>query len=374
MCMTSRERVRRTLNHQTPDRVPMDLGGAASSLNDEAYFKFKGYLGIVGEIEPFRKGTTTNYYDERILDKLEIDFRRIILKRKDCFPHFFKDGSFVNEWGVKYAKKGEYYEILENPLANADKLQIKNFTWPKAVDVFESNGLLEHTQELYKNTDYALVARMPSWGLFDIACQLRGMEQFMVDMMTEPAIAHLLIEKILESQMDFYSMLLDRSGKFVEMVETCDDYGSQNGLLFSPALFKQIIKPYRLQLNNLIRKKAPDAKIFLHCCGGIFDLIPDIIDTGVDVINPIQPNAAGMDAGRLKEIYGNDICFHGGIDTQKALLGSKSELIPEVKKKIDLLSEKGGYIVAPANHIMSDVPPENIIALYETAKTYRRYL
>jgi len=362
--LNSRERVIKTLNHESADRPPMDLGGAASGLNDVAYFNLKKYLNIEGDIAPFRSGTTVNYYDERILDKLEIDFRRLILKKTDKFPMYFGDGSFVNEWGIKYIKKGEYFETSGNPLANADVDEIKSFAWPKAQEVFDASGLKEKAKEMYENTGYALVARMPCWGLFDLAFQMRGMERFMMEMLTEPDTAHLIVEKILESEMDFYTMLLDSVGEYVQMVETCDDLGSQKGLLFSIKTFRNIIKPSRTKLNRLI-------KIFMHSCGAIFNLIPDIIETGVDVLNPLQPNAAGMDPEAIKQTYGKSLSFHGCIDTQIALRGSVEDTQNEVRKKVGVLYKDGGYIVAPANHIMSDVPMENIVALYATAKNFK---
>ncbi len=349
----------------------MDLGGAASGLNDKAYFKLKEYLKIEGEIEPFRTGTTVNYYDERILEKLDIDFRRLILKRTKNYPVYFKDGTFMNEWGIKYEKKGEYFETRENPLGNADIDGIKSFAWPKAKEVFDVAGLKEKAKYMYENTEYALVARMPCWGLVDLAFQLRGMERFMMEMLTEPDTARLIIEKILESQMDFYSLLLDSVGEYVQVVETCDDLGSQKGLLFSIKTFQDIIKPSRKKLNQLIKEKSPNTKIFMHCCGAIFNLIPEIIETGVDILNPLQPNAAGMDPELIKRTYGGKISFHGCIDTQIALRGSVEDTVSEVQRKISILYKDGGYIVAPANHIMSDVPMENIIALYETVKNFK---
>ena len=203
-----------------------------------------------------------------------------------------------------------------------------------------------------------------------MAFLLRGMERFLVEMITEAGTARLLIEKILESQMDIYSNILDYVGDYVQIVETSDDLGTQKGLLFSAKTYRDVVKPYRKQLNDLIRKKAPKAKIFFHCCGAIYDLIPDIIDTGVDILNPLQPNAAGMDPERIKSSYGNQLSFHGCIDTQIALRGSTQDTRDEVLKKINLLYRDGGYIVAPANHIMSDVPMENIITMYETAKNF----
>lgn len=371
--MNSRERVLKTINHQDADRPPMDLGGAASSLNDAAYFNLKRYLEITGDIQPFRQGTTSNYYDERVLDRLNIDFRRLIAKRSERYPVFHEDGSFTNEWGIKYVKQGEYYETRENPLANADESQIKHYAWPKATDIFDISGLYEEAKRMYSQTEYALVARMPCWGLVDLAFQLRGMENFMLDMVTRPAIARYLIEKILEVQIDIYSLILEHIGEFVQIVETCDDLGSQNNLLFSERCFREIVKPSRTALNIEIKKKAPQAKIFMHSCGAIARLIPDLIETGVDILNPIQPNASGMDPEVLKKNFGDQLCFHGCIDTQIAFRGSVADTEKEVKKKIAILYKEGGYIVAPANHIMSDVPVENIVALYRTVENYNTW-
>jgi uroporphyrinogen decarboxylase len=133
-------------------------------------------------------------------------------------------------------------------------------------------------------------------------------------------------------------------------------------------LFRNIVKPYRKELNNVILQKARDAKIFFHCCGAIFKLIPDLIDSGIHILNPLQPNALGMDPQLIKDTYGDQLCFHGCIDTQIALRGTVADTQAEVNKKINILYRDGGYIVAPANHIMSDVPLENILALYSAVK------
>ena len=349
----------------------MDLGGAASGLNDIAYFRLKEYLNIKGDIKPFRVGTTVNYYDERVLDRLNIDFRRLIAERTDRFPIFLEDGSFINEWGVKFQKCGEYFEVKGSPLAGLNPDEIKAYHWPKASEVFDLSNLKEKAKNMYENTDFALVARMPTWGLVDLAFQLRGMENFLMEMLTDPETAKLIIEKILESQLDFYSAILDEIGDYVQVVETCDDLGSQHNLLFSVKTFQKIIKPSRTRLNQLIKEKAPNAKIFFHCCGAIFKLIPEIIETGVDILNPLQPNADGMDPELIKQTYGDQLCFHGCIDTQIALRGSVEDTADEVNKKIKILYKNGGYIVAPANHIMSDVPMENIIALYQAVENYK---
>ncbi len=365
--MDARERVMRVLHHQEADRVPIDLGGAACSLTDEAYFRLKRYFGIKEDIAPFRRHSTSTYYDERILNRLGIDFRRIMLPGRPRKEESGDQMHFVNLWGVRHVWNGDFCSPCETPLKEADLEALDTYPWPKAEDYFCMDGLEETAKRLYENSSYALVARMPCWGLFDIAHQLRGMESFFIDMLEEPEFAHRLVDKILQCELDIYGAFLDRVGPYVQIVETCDDYGSQTGPMFSRELFQEFFKPARTRLNQFIHEKAPDAKIFLHCCGGIASFLPDIIDTGVEILNPIQPGAAGMDPKILKETYGDSLVFHGCIDTQRALRGSVEDTRKEVKEKVATLYHKGGYIVAPANHIMRDVPPENIIAMYQAA-------
>jgi uroporphyrinogen decarboxylase len=368
--MTSRERVIKALNHQKTDRVPIDLGGAASNLNDGVYFRLKEYLKISGDIEPFRHNTTSNYYDVRILDRIGIYFRRVYMRQINRDIYSKDKPYYKNEWGVTHYWDGKYCNPIDAPLKNAGREEIETYNWPKASEIYDAGMIENEARRLYENTDYAVVARMPCWGLFDIAHQLRGMEQFLMDMVEEPDTARLIVEKVLECVMDIYGMMLDALGKYVQIVETCDDMGSQNSQIFSCATYREILKPSRTKLNELVHQKAPEAKIFFHCCGAIANLIPDIIESGVDILNPLQPNAVGMDPGILKEKYGDKLCFHGCIDTQKALRGTVSDTREEVKLKINILAKNGGYILAPANHIMSDVPLENVLAMYETAKNY----
>ena len=185
-----RERVLATLNHQKPDRVPIDLMGNASMLLDETYFNLRDHLNFP-PIPPMRSGTTANYYDERILEYLDIDFRRIFLKKNSKNKIINdKDGSFTDEWGIEYRKTGQYVNAITHPLLNLkNKKEVENYSWPKAKDIFNTEGLAEEAKHLFNETDYALVARNPMPGGFlEHSCNLMSMESFFVSMMYEPEI------------------------------------------------------------------------------------------------------------------------------------------------------------------------------------------
>lgn len=366
--MNSKERVLRAVNHQPVDRMPVDLGGTACSMVDEVYFKVKEALGIAGNIGPYRKGSNVCYYDERVLEKLGVDVRRVFARQTDNYPKYHEDGTFSNEWGL-IQKQGELFvETVRNPLAEAETADLETYDWPKAEEVLDITGIREKAEKLYRENEYAISLRMPCNGIFEIACWLRGMENFMMDTILEPEFAHALVDKILEIQMKMYAYVLQEVGAYVDIVESGDDYGSQTGLLMSPEAYREFIFPARKKLNQMIREMAPHAKIYLHSCGAVSDIIEDIIDCGVDILNPIQTTAQGMNPAELKKKYGDRICFHGAVDTQKALIGTLDDVEHEVKEKIKILGAGGGYILSSCNHIQADIPAENVIAMFECAR------
>ena len=202
---------------------------------------------------------------------------------------------------------------------------------------------------------------------------LCGYEEFLVRLKDDKPFATRLIEKILGVQLALYDILLDGIGQYVHIVETAEDYGTQTSLLISPATYREMIMPARQQLNAFIKSKAPHAKILHHTCGAVGRLIPDLWASGIDILNPIQPLATGMDSATLKGQWGDRLCFDGGIDTQYALPGSPAALAAEVAQRVLALAPGGGYSLGPANHIQADVPPANVVALYELARDLGRY-
>jgi len=342
-------------------------------LLDQTYVNLRDYLGL-SPIPPVRSGTTANYYDKRILDVLDIDFRRLFLKKHPGNkPVLHEDGSFTDIWGICYKKLGSLVNITNYPLAQMTSVnEIELYPWPEAKDMFVTEGLAVMAKELFESTDYALVARNPTTGGFlEHSCNLMGMPNFLMALISEPALAECLIAHLLNIYTDMYTMFLDAVGPYIQMVEVSDDLGSQENLIISPDVYRKFIKPAQKELYQLIHKKAPGAALFHHTDGAVFDIIPDLIEVGVNVLNPVQTSSKGMESVRLKKTYGTDIVFHGTIESINNR-ASTDEVIEEVKSRIDDLSGGGGYVLAPCNHMM-DVKPETIIAMYETAKNYGRY-
>lgn len=368
--MTSKERVLKALNHEQTDRVPLDLGGMACCLLDGVYFKLKNYLGFKEDIPPFREGSNACYYDERILDYFQIDIRRLFVKTNKKYPVHYPDGSFQNEWGIVQRKGPFGMEFVKNPLEDAQAEELASYDWPRAEELIDLTGMKEQAQRLHEENRYAVALRAPMNGIFEMSCWLRGTENFMVDMLSDEDFAQELTDRVTNVQMEWYGYVLDEIGSYVDIVETGDDYGSQTSLLLSPECLERFILSKRKKLNKMIKEKAPQAKIFLHSCGAIKKAVPAIIDSGVDLLNPIQTVAADMDPYKLKQEFGRQICFHGGVDTQKAMRGTVRDVRDEVKKMLDAMYHDGGYILSSCNHIQDDIPVENIIAMFEAAKEF----
>ena len=344
--------------------------GNATMLLDQTYDRLREYLGL-SPIDPIRRGTTANFYDERILEYFDIDFRRIFLPRHaQCAHENHSDGSFTDAWGIRYKPDGLYSNIVHSPLRHVTTVEeIDAYPWPRAEQMFCVDGLAETARRMFAETDYALVARNPvTAGFLDRASQLVETAEFLMMMLTAPHLAHRIIDHLLEVYKDVYALFLDAVGPHVQMVEVADDIGTQRGLLVSPDTYRTFIKPAEAQLYDLIHRKAPSAALFRHTDGAVFDIIPDLIEVGVDVLNPIQTSTTGMDPYLLKATYGDRIVFHGSIEN---LEGSAQQCIDEVKHKIDALGAGGGYVLASCNH-MIDAPPENIVAMFHTAREYGR--
>lgn len=376
--MNSRERVLTTLAHHEPDRVPLSLGGTASSFTDKAYFQLKDYLGLKGEVKPYRYGHTGNYYDDHILEALGTDYRYLVLTYPDdSHLTYLADGTFVDEWGIRKKEVGGYVSRVGHPLADATLEDLDSYPWPDpySADMRQlATGLHDRARYLSEETDCAIVARAAmSTAFLENGAWLCGYEEFLVKLMIDKPFAAKLIEKILQVQLGMYELLLDGVGEYFHIVETAEDYGMQSGLLISPAIYREMIMPARQRLNAFIKNKAPNARILHHSCGGVEALIPDLIASGIDILNPIQPSAVGMDSAHLKARWGNQLCFDGGIDMLQAIAGPLKGLEVEVARRILALAPGGGYSLGTSNHIQEDVPPRNVVALFEMAKDLGRY-
>ena len=370
--MTSRERVLRAYNHQEPDRVPICIGGVAQKLSRKAYFAVKEHLGIH---DVYEKESIVDeldnvvYYHPKFLEHFHVDFREVHIRR---FPPRarFEDGSWEHELGMrmKCSSNGETVSFVSAPLREASLQEIERYPMPDPSDPRRYEGLREEARDLSENTDYAVGCyKATLLGIYDGAWVLRGLDQFLMDLTLEPALAQALLQKVFSFNFEVYSRMLDEVGEFVHVVEFNDDLGTQENLMIAPQTYREQLKPLHRRMVEMFHAKAPHARVLLHSCGNIHKIIPDLIEIGVDIINPVQPLAADMDTGRLKKEFGRDICFQGGIDIQRAMKGTAADVEREVRERIRSLAPGGGYVLSTANNIASDIPVENVTLLYELA-------
>ena len=248
-------------------------------------------------------------------------------------------------------------------------LELKKYKWPDPTDPNKIKGLKEEAQRLREQTDYALVLSLPG-RLISFGQSLRGFGLWLEDLVINQKFACGLLDIGLEIQMELCKRMLQAVGNCVDVVYFRDDYGIQTGPIISPDLYRNIFKPRQKKLFSFIKAKT-DAKILLHSCGSVYKFIGDFIDAGIDALNPIQVSAADMDTKKLKREFGNKIAFWGAVDTQRVLpFGTRNDVKKEVKGRIDDLGPGGGFILASVHNIQADVPPENIVAFFETGKEY----
>jgi uroporphyrinogen decarboxylase len=269
---------------------------------------------------------------------------------------------------------GFSYQIVDFPLKEATLEDLEGYPWPDPLDEGLTEGVEEEAKELYENSDYAIVGSSGlSQSIFEQSWYLRGMDTLLMDFMTDKEFAHALLGKVTEIQKLKYGRFLDKAGKYLDVVRVSDDLGMQTGPLMSSQLYREMIKPYHKDYFCFIKGKT-DAKLLLHCCGSVSTLIDDFIDVGVDILNPLQVSAANMDCPDLKRKFGDRLSFWGAIDTQQILpYGSPEEVREEVRGRIRELGLGGGFIPSAVNSIQHDVPPQNIVAMYEAIKEYGRY-
>ena len=381
--MNPRERVMLSLNHREPDRVPIDLGSTlCSSIHRRAYVDLKRHLGLdMEELTLVDHVQQLPYLDEALLERFGVDFRMVQLPAATAPGlEIFEEGdyhAFIDRWGstLHMPKEGGFYfDWVDFPIKEATMEALHNYTWPQPDPPEYHARLREQARHLYENTDYALVgSAVIGGGIFEQPARTMGLEDFLMALVREPKVADRMMEQITDIYIESCDRYLDQVGEYLQVFTYWDDVCGQDGWLIAPDLYRTMIKPKQRRLLEAIKRKT-DARIYYHSCGAVFDLIPDLIDLGFDILNPVQVSARGMDTRRLKEAYGKDIVFWGGIDTQHVLpFGKPEEVADEVRRRIDDLAPGGGFIFAAVHNIQALVPPENIVAMFETALEYGQY-
>jgi uroporphyrinogen decarboxylase len=348
--MTPRERVLTALSHRTPDRTPCD------------------YIGTPEVDDKLKKHFRTDSMDV-VLEKLEVDLRVVDAPYVGPALRTWPDGRFENIWGhIRKPIKneaGSYDESVEFPYAAFQSVEdVRNFRWPKA-EWFDYSRLAADCQ---KHDRFAIVFGAP--GIMDVINGTafgRGVERVIFDIALEDPIGLACMDMRFERCYERSEIVLKTAAGRIDILWIGDDYGTQNGLLVSPAAWRKLFFPKLKAMCELGHKYG--AKVMLHSCGSTRRIWPQLIEAGVDIYDTVQPEAADMDPASLKAEFGDKMCFHGTISTQKTLpFGTVGDVISEVKERIRTVGRDGGLIVAPAHNFQPDTRIENILALYETVR------
>jgi uroporphyrinogen decarboxylase len=383
---TSRRRVATALNHQEPDRVPYDLGGTIlTGIHQQAYRRLRKHLSLPAaevDIEDPIQQLARVHEDVKKLFKVDVYGVNPSKPRGIATLPWSEDGydKLVDEWGIEWWKPqdgGLYYDMRRHPLAEIDTVPaLAKYKFPDPLDPGRYEGMVARANELMNRKQVAYVLGRNAPGIFEIALWMRGFENYYCDMVANTQFAEALLDTIMEVKMKYWAHALELLGPNVMMVSEADDLASQNRCLVSPALYRKLIKPRHKKLFAFIKKRAQvPVKIFYHSCGAIAELIPDLIESGIDILNPVQVSATGMDTKQLKKNFGKDVTFYGGgVDTQHVLPhGTPQEVRDEVKRRIDDLAPGGGFIFNTVHNIQADVPPENIVAMWEAMREFGVY-
>lgn len=385
--MNSRERVLSTLNHKEPDRVPFDLGGTVlTGINVKSYTALREYLGLP-QIEPTIVDIVQQLaqVDDDVMDRLAVDVKNVSPRSSASYRIEIKEMEggdytyFYDEYGIGWRMPkvgGLYYDMFDHPLGGKiDESDVDRYVLPDPTHPARFAGLGEAAETVLEEEQRALVVGNLSAGIFEMYLWTRGFTDGYADFIGRPAISQKIMHRFLDMQLAYWEKMFDALGDMIDVVQLADDFAGQRDMLISPSSYRKYLKPLHKELFDFIRCRSR-AKIFLHSCGSIRKVIPDLIEIGLDIINPVQVSATGMDSAELKREYGRDLVFWGGgVDTQRAFDENHTaeEVREDVKRRITDLMPGGGFVFATVHNIQHNVPPQNIMAMWETLQEYGSY-
>ncbi len=398
--MTPRQRIEAALAHREADRTPVDLGALESSgIHAVAYSRLKRHLGLAGgRTQVYDLSQMIAKVEPAVLDRVGADALPLLIEPRRWKPWRLPDGSecevperarlretadgateLLAADGTVVARRpagSHYLDTCHHALAKASSpadiedglAHLRGFDWPDYCDE-DYADLRRKAQWLHEHTDRAIVGNL--WVHVLAAGQtLRGFESFMVDLIADKRLAHALMGRLVDSYEERVARYMAAVGEYCTVIQVNDDLGTQSGLQLSLPLYREMVKPYHARLWGLV-KRLSGKPLLLHSCGSIREVLPDLIELGVDAINPVQVTAAGMDSAELKREFGGDLTFWGGgCDTQTVLAqGTPARVREEVIRRCDDLAPGGGFVFCQVHNIQPDVRPENIMAMYETLHT-----
>lgn len=378
--MNSRTRILTALDHREPDRIPFDLGSTqVTGIHVVAYRALRAALGLP-VVEPVLCDTIQQLAlpDDDLVAALGIDTRGLFPLNSHNHGIVQEDGGdywlYRDEWGIVHRQpkhENLYFSIWQAPLPGDDVTvqDIERLPWPDIGAPWRLAGLRAQAEQ-YRAAGSAVVLKDSFAGIFEFAQRVVGMENLLVMMALKPEVAGALFDKLLELKLAYWQTALAELGDLVDVVTYADDYGSQASQLISPRMFRQQLKPRVQQVLEIQARLAPHAKRFFHSDGNVRPLIPDLIEMGVQILNPIHIRATGMEPAALKRDFGQDLAFWGGgVDTQGVLpTGTPEQVKEDVRRNVAALAAGGGYVFNTIHNIQADVPPENILAMVEALR------
>jgi len=382
--MTPRQRVLAAINHEVPDRVPIDLGGNQTGIHKFAYRALVDHLGIEDDVRIMDAVQQLAEPCEALLQRLRVDTRYIaagaatgfdgevrLTERRGRLWH-----NLTDEFGVTWSMPDDqrlYMDVSHHPLADATIEEVEAYPFPRGDDPGRFVGLRQRALNVRNHTPYALVSGI-SGVIYETCWYMRGLEAWYVDLLMQPEFCEALLDKVLAFWMDWFRVFLDEVGDLVDVITVGDDLAGQEGPLFRPALYREIVKPRQKCLLQYIRSRT-EAKIWYHTCGACHEYIPDLRDNGVDILNPVQISAKDMDPAALKERFGETMVFWGGaIDAQHILpVASPEDVRQHVRRHLKVFKPGGGYVFNNVHNIQAGVPPENVMAMYDAAYRFGFY-
>lgn len=365
--MTSAERLSAALHHEEPDRVPLDLGGVVTGITLKAHRALSSFLGIPQEDVLIDRIQYLVRPSEKILEYFAIDTRYAYdVVPQEVWSYDQEGCLFRDSWGVERRFTGYYFDMVAHPLAHITSAEeLKTYCPPSP----SLPGNLRLQAESLKKRGKAVIVNCIG-SIFELAWYLRGFAQFMTDLALQPSLACAIMDIVLEFQLKQFELLLKEVGDLVDVVLVGDDLATQRGPLISLDMYRKYVKPRQKRLYEAIKKQTK-AFLFYHSCGAVSPFLEDLVEIGVDILNPVQVSASGMDSKWLKKNFGDVLSFWGGIDTQWILPhGTLEEVREEVRRRIDDLAPQGGYVLCAVHNLQPDVPPRNIVAMYEEALRY----
>jgi uroporphyrinogen decarboxylase len=376
--MTSRERVQTALSHHEPDRIPMDLGGSVvTSIGIPVYPRLRAALGLPPvETRTLEVVQQIAWVDDDVLDALGADVVPVFANPPSGPPAAFTaDGeggdSFRDDFGATLRRPAgcHYYDWREFPLPEPSIDALRKMSWPDPADPARYRGLRDRVKALRASTDRALFGMAPcGHDLLNQLFRVRGMEEGMIDLVANVDFAEAFLDRLTDTIVTAQELYLRAVGDLIDVHFAADDLAGQGGPLLSPSTWRTLVKPRQARIMAAI-KAGTKAPVFYHSCGAVTEFLPELIDIGVDIINPVQVAAAGMDTRLLKKRFGSTLSFWGGgCDTQKVLpYGSPADVRAEVERRVADLAPGGGFVFNAVHNIQPGVPAENVVTAYRTA-------